>query len=74
MTKTTHLLLQFVAIMLHPIVVFFPVETIDPVWRPMVTALMSAGLGFVQMLIGLKAHESNPDGTPASVSYDKPSR
>jgi len=74
MTQTTHLFLQFAATMLHPIVVFFPVETIDPAWRPMVTALMSAGLGFVQMLIGLKAHHSNPDGTPASASYDKSSR
>lgn len=70
MTRTTQLLLQFLATMLHPVVVFFPVETIDPVWRPMTTALLSAGLGFIQMLIGLKAHGSNPDGTSARMAYD----
>lgn len=70
MTRTTQFILQFIATMLHPVVAFYPMETVDPMWRPMVTALLNSGLGFVQMLIGLKAHGSNPDGTPAKVAYD----
>lgn len=74
MTKTTHLLLQALLVLLHPVVAYFPVEAIDPAWQPMATALkaaVSTSLGGLQLALGNAAHNSNPDGTPAEVSYAK---
>ena len=74
MTKTTHLLLQALLVLLHPVVAYFPVEVIDPAWQPMATALkaaVSTSLGGLQLALGNAAHNSNPDGTPAQVAYDK---
>lgn len=74
MKKTTHLALQALLVLLHPVVVYFPTEILDPVWQPMATALkaaMSTFLAGLQLALGNAAHNSNPDGTPASASYDK---
>lgn len=74
MTKTTHLLLQALLVLLQPVVVYFPVEVVDPVWHPMMTALraaVSTSLAGLQLALGNAAHNSNPDGTPAQASYDK---
>lgn len=34
-----------------------------------ITPFLSIGMGIAQMYISKKAHDYNPDGTPASVAY-----
>lgn len=35
------------------------------------TPYVALGVGLIQLLLANKAHNSNPDGTPASVPYQK---
>lgn len=69
MTQKTHMLLQLAATFLHPVVLSFPIETVNPVWRPFTKTVLSTGLGVLQMFLANKAQKYNPDGTPAEVAY-----
>ncbi len=74
MTRKTHVILQLAATFLHPVSLAFPLEAVDPVWRPFVHTSMNAGLGVLQLLLANQAHKFNPDGTPAEVAYVPPQK
>ena len=65
MKKTTAITVQILAFLVHAYNIWAPV--IPEAKKPYV----AAGIATLQLLITRRASDSNPDGTPACVPYQK---